>query len=190
MSFSLKSFVGHAEQMVDSDLEALVSLTSSAREAELAQALQDAVKHVVRVFGGHVGVSVSGHVGASPAPGDGISVAISHVAEIVPAEPAPELQAPPDEVPAEEQPAPPAPETEPPALPAAPGPADEIAPPSSQPEVPSSPSEVQAQRQVTVESTPDPDEHRTLMFGQQSQFEPPLSGQVPPPAIPPIFPGE
>ena len=188
MSFSLKSFVGHAEQMVDSDLEALVSLTSSAREAELAQALQDAVKHVVRVFGGHVGGSVSGHVGASPAPGDGISVAISHVAEIVPAEPAPELQAPPDEVSAEEQ-IPLAPETEPPVHTPAQGSADEIAPPSSQPEVPSSPSEVQAQRQVTVESTPDPEEHRALMFGQ-SQFEPPLSGQIPPPAIPPIFPGE
>lgn len=80
MSFSLKQFLGHAEQVVDHDFfEELSADSMSEREKEVVQELGNVLETLGEKLGGHISISAYGHVNPSPAVGDQLVVNINAV---------------------------------------------------------------------------------------------------------------
>jgi hypothetical protein len=80
MSWSLSSFLGDAEEVVEHDFtEFLDKENLPEREQEILAVIEKSIKEIVAVFGGHVSVSAYGHTSPLPTPGDSATINISYV---------------------------------------------------------------------------------------------------------------
>jgi hypothetical protein len=82
MSFNLNSFDGNAEEHLESH-EFVPDYVNSMgeREQSVVRAVEEAVRNVVKAFGGHVRASASGHAASESGPGDSVVIHVFGVLE-------------------------------------------------------------------------------------------------------------
>ena len=80
MSWSLSTFLGDAEKVVEHDFTALIDkINLPEREQKVIAIVEDAIKAIVAEFGGHVSVSAYGHTSPLPTPGDSAAINVHYV---------------------------------------------------------------------------------------------------------------